>query len=271
MMSTLEQDRALHRGSWSRPQEKDDSSNGVNVGATERVVTAMIGGALAATGLSLAGQRRTPGAVLSGLALAGAGAAMLRRGATGHCAAYEALGVTQPGGKLSNPFTRGVKISASIVIDRPADEVYDFYRDFSNLPRIMSGIESIEKLDDAGVRTRWVVNTTPGHAGPSAEWVAVITAEEPGSRIAWESEEGALVTTRGEVRFIEQPHGRGTIVRSSAEYHPVGGVLAAALAKATGSDPRSQMQQDLRRLKAYLETSEVPTTEGQPRGNCAGR
>ncbi len=273
-MSTLTDSRStIDRGTRgdleSTGHERRRHDDAVNVGPGERMMTAVMGGALALAGLTVAGQRRTPGAVLGGVVLAGAGAALLHRGATGYCPAYDAAGVGKDAGRLGNPFTRGVEATAAISIGRPRQDVYAFYRDFTNLPRVMSGIEKVEKLDEDGRRTRWVVNTTPGHVGPSVEWVAVVTDDQPGTRIAWESEEGAVVTTRGHVDFIEEPAGRGTLVRAYAEYKPLGGVLAVALAKATGSNPRGQMQQDLRRLKAYLETGEVPTTEGQPRGNCS--
>src|SRR2546422_7862352 len=57
----------------------------VNVGSIERLASALAGGALAIYGL----RRRSIG----GLALSIAGAALLHRGSTGHCNAYDALGI----------------------------------------------------------------------------------------------------------------------------------------------------------------------------------
>jgi len=58
----------------------------VNVGETERVVSAVCGGMLAAFGLS-----RTS---LLGLSLLAAGAALIYRGLSGHCPVYGSLGVS---------------------------------------------------------------------------------------------------------------------------------------------------------------------------------
>jgi hypothetical protein len=42
------------------------------------------------------------------------------------------------------------------------------------------------------------------------------------------------------------------------------------LAKLLGKDPNFMMRQDLRRLKALIETGEIPTVEGQSHGPRSG-
>ncbi|MDQ3255433.1 MAG: DUF2892 domain-containing protein [Acidobacteriota bacterium] len=64
---------------------KREDQNGINVGETERLASAVGGGALALYGLS----PRSWG----GLALAILGGSLLYRGTTGHCSTYSALGV----------------------------------------------------------------------------------------------------------------------------------------------------------------------------------
>lgn len=61
------------------------STGAVNVGKTERTVSAVGGAALAGVGLARGG--------LWGLALAAVGGALVYRGATGHCSCYAAAGV----------------------------------------------------------------------------------------------------------------------------------------------------------------------------------
>jgi uncharacterized membrane protein len=61
------------------------SGGQINVGQTERTVSAVGGALLAGLGLSHGG--------LSGLALAAVGGALVYRGATGHCSVYAATGV----------------------------------------------------------------------------------------------------------------------------------------------------------------------------------
>jgi len=43
-------------------------------------------------------------------------------------------------------------------------------------------------------------------------------------------------------------------------------VIGDALVKILGKDPNFLMRQDLRRLKALIETGEIPTIEGQSHG-----
>jgi hypothetical protein len=71
------------RGS-SSAERQNRSAARVNVGDAERWVSAIGGGALALYGL-----RRS----LGGLALAVGGGMLLYRGVTGHCAAYQSLGM----------------------------------------------------------------------------------------------------------------------------------------------------------------------------------
>src|SRR4051812_10879779 len=90
----------------TRQAGRDGQPHGfVNVGRTERQVSAIAGGALALFGLS----RRS----LPGLLLAGLGGAMVYRGVSGHCHAYEALGVDTNHDAPPEPeefFKRGVHV-----------------------------------------------------------------------------------------------------------------------------------------------------------------
>jgi uncharacterized membrane protein len=55
-------------------------------------------------------------------------------------------------------------------------------------------------------------------------------------------------------------------VRVRLQYDPPAGRLGAAVAWLLGNEPSQQIREDLRRFKQLLETGEVPTTKGQPRG-----
>lgn len=60
------------------------------------------------------------------------------------------------------------------------------------------------------------------------------------------------------------PH--GTEVRVRLPYQPLGGRVGAAVAWAFGRNRSTQLRQTLRRFKQLVEAGEVPTIEGQPRG-----
>lgn len=230
----------------------------VNITQAERIVSAIGGGLLAAAAL----KRRSPASI----ALALIGGDLLRRGITGHSFAYQALGLRtagkgQGGATTSVPYELGLRVDKSITIARPPREVYAFWKDLNNLARFMKNVESVTQLD--ANRSHWVVK---GPGGRKIEWDAVIHNEIEGEMIAWRTVEGAAVQHAGSVWFREAPAGRGTEVKVEMQYNPPAGMLGAAVASLWGKDPGHQIQEDLHRLKQLMETGEIPTTQGQPRG-----
>jgi uncharacterized membrane protein len=141
-------------------------------------------------------------------------------------------------------------------INRTPEEVYRFWRDFQNLPRFMSHLESVQVIDEK--RSHWVAKAP---AGMTVEWDAEIVEDRPNQLIAWRSLEGADVDNSGTVRFDRAPGDRGTEVRVEVEYNPPGGALGAGIAKLFGEAPEQQIKGDLRRLKQVLEIGEVVHSE----------
>ena len=157
--------------------------------------------------------------------------------------------------QLSNG-THGIHAKGTCVVNRPLEEVYNFWRNFQNFPRFMRHLESVEDLGDG--RSHWVAK---GPAGIKAEWEATIVADVPGEVITWRSLENSSVDNAGAVRFEQAAGGRGTIVRVNFEYNPVGGVIGAAVAKLFGEEPSQQLDDDLRRFKQVLEVGEVVVSD----------
>jgi uncharacterized membrane protein len=158
-------------------------------------------------------------------------------------------------------YGRGIRVEKSITINREPAQIYEFWRNLENLPRFMDHLESVTAYDDK--RSHWVAT---GPAGKSVEWDAEIINEVPNELIGWRSLEDSEVDNAGSVQFRRAAGGRGTEVRVTMRYDPPGGALGAVVAKLFGEEPSQQVEGDLRRLKALLETGEVPTTEGQPTG-----
>ena len=145
-------------------------------------------------------------------------------------------------------------IASVVTIAKPAQELYDFWRDFSNLTQVMENIERIDVADRN--RSTWVVKA-PG--GRTVEWEAVVTEDQPGKLIAWESVEGADVRNSGRVEFHEVAD-RGTVVRAVIAYDPPGGPIAQFFAKLFQREPALQSRRDLRRFKQFMETGEISTS-----------
>ena len=149
-----------------------------------------------------------------------------------------------------------IRMSKSVIVNRSIEEVYQFWRDFQNLPRFMYYLESVEVLDDN--RSHWKAK---GPAGTTFEWDAEITDERRNESISWRSLEGADVENSGTVRFERAPGGRGTLVRVELEYAPPAGAVGAAIAKLFGKEPGQEIGEDLRRFKQIIETGDVTKSD----------
>jgi uncharacterized membrane protein len=245
-------DTLSHSDNWNNLRRRFGAgSTGVNVGGTERLLSAAAGAAI----LSLALRRRALRGLLMPL-----GGGLLARAVTGRCAVNSAIGrnSARAGGRRSPVASvergEGIKVERSIVVDRPAAELYGYWRDFENLPRFMEHLESVLVLDDR--RSRW---TAKGPAGRNVEWEAEIHSEIPGERIAWRSLPNADVDNAGSVHFRDLGNGR-TEVRVVLSYAPPAGRLGAAIAKLFGEEPSQQVAEDLRRFKQVMEAGEVAST-----------
>jgi len=232
----------------------------INVGALERVVSGVGGGALAAAGVRVL-LKTNPWA---GALMMLVGGNMVRRGVSGRCAVYKALGFHHEDASFSsNPLTREVSVYHSVTIDRPANELYQWWRDFANLPKVMPHLKRVEVFDNT--HSHWVM------AGPGEsefEWDSVVTGDVPNQMIAWSSEGDSSVRTRGTIWFVRATGDRGTVVRVEMRTHLPGGIIGAAVAKVTGHDPVQQTRENLRMFKQLMEAGEFATTQNQPHGAC---
>jgi uncharacterized membrane protein len=251
---------------------------GRNVGNAERWASIAGGAALA-----LLGARRRGG---SGVAMAVLGAELIRRGATGHCMVYEAVGYStteddvandaRSGGEMrevhagtagttgGSPSSRtdvtgaratvnarkAVKIERSVVVQRSAAELYRYWRDPRNMPEVMQLVDAVEPIDDT--HARWFA-TAPG--GRRIEWVAEIINDLPNELIAWKSADDADVANAGSVHFRQAPGG-GTEVRLVMDYEPPFGRAGYVLARLLRRDPDVMLQEDLARFKVAMESGQ---------------
>jgi uncharacterized membrane protein len=214
-----------------------------NVGSWERVASGFAGAMLACVGL----RRRS----LSGFALAAIGGSLLYRAATGHCSLYGKLGVSTAKGD-GYGVSGGIKVEKSLIINRPAGELYDFWRKLENLPKFMTHLKSVRTLGDN--YSHWVAQ---GPAGIDVEWGAEIINDAPGEVIAWQSLPESDVRSAGSVRFEENPDGGGTLVKVVLQYLPIGGHLGAALANMFAESPEAAIEQELKRFKQLMEKGAI--------------
>lgn len=189
------------------------------------------------------------GGFIGRLILAGIGAGLLVQGLQG----LQTSPTSGIGRRKIKP-ARAVKIHASVIVHRPPEELFRYWRQFENLPRFMDEIQTVEMLSPT--RSRWIM-TVPAMenvSGPSTiEWEAEIINEKEDELIGWRSLGHSDVEHAGSVQFKSLNEGKATEVRVTLQYSPVGGLIGVGILRMLGEDPQVKIQQNLRRFKELME------------------
>ncbi len=95
-------------------------------------------------------------------------------------------------GDQSNGASRDTRVVRTIMLDKPIEDAYAFWRNFQNLPRIMDYLESVRYTGDR--RTHWIAK---GPVGAQVEWDAETIIDTPNAMIGWRSVEGSAFDNSG--------------------------------------------------------------------------
>lgn len=194
-----------------------------------RVIMGATGGALLIN--ALAGRRSALG-FLGGIG----GAALIAR-SSANMPIDRLVGVRRP----------AVELQKCIDVAAPVEQVFETFSQLERFPEFMTHVHEVRVRGDG--TSQWTVE---GPAGRTISWEAVTTRLEPNRLIAWRTLPGSAVEHAGLLRF-EQKQG-GTRVLVTMNYTPPGGALGHAIARLFGADPKSELNDDLMRMKVFLET-----------------
>jgi uncharacterized membrane protein len=142
-------------------------------------------------------------------------------------------------------------VEKTIRIAAPVEQVFAYWRNLENFPQWMSHVREVRYI--GGDRYHWSVD---GPAGVPVEWDSELLNVIDNREMTWRSVDGAAVSHTGRVRF--ERDGDATRVHVQLRYAPIGGLIGHAIAKAFGVDPKSEMDDDLQRLKSLVETGRLP-------------
>ena len=129
----------------------------------------------------------------------------------------------------------------------PVERVFETLSHYERFPQLLSHVRDIFLREDGS--SHWSV---AGPGGRIIEWNAVTTRSEPGRLLAWRALPGSQVEHSGVIRF-EPADGGGTRIRATTSYRQPGGPLGRLITRLLDADPRSRLEQDLARLKVFLE------------------
>jgi uncharacterized membrane protein len=144
-------------------------------------------------------------------------------------------------------------VGRTVTVNKPKQELYQVWRDFTRFPEFMDNVREIVKIDEK--RSEWTIEAP---MGATVKVKTRIVEDVPGTTIAWVSEEDSQIETAGRVEFADAAPGRGTFVRLVMRYTPPAGTLGRMVAKVMQREPQVQARRDLRRFKQLMETGEIP-------------
>lgn len=142
-----------------------------------------------------------------------------------------------------------IDVKTSVIIKRPKEELYAYWRNLENLPDFMSHLKTVNEIDEK--RSVWVAEG-PGGLG-KIEWEAEITWEQENSILAWRSLPDSEIENSGEVRFEPIGKGKKTLVETTITYRPPAGQAGGVAAKLLNPAFKKVLENDLNEFKNIME------------------
>lgn len=166
-----------------------------------------------------------------------------------------------PNRSVLNNLTEQKHRPPSVTIGLSPPEVFAFVRDFTNYPKFMRG------LKDVTVMSETVAHFAFDHEGSVDGCDVEKLSEHANQSVLWKTVGTSSVDHTGAFAIEAAPGRRGTVVTLKMNFEDTRpGKVRGMIRYFLGRDPKSEAYINLRRLKAYLETGEVPTIQGQPSG-----
>ncbi|MES2485525.1 MAG: SRPBCC family protein [Bacteroidota bacterium] len=175
---------------------------------------------------------------------------MIYRGVKGFLKDYDTGNLM---GKPAKHTNSNINIHGRLIVKRPINEVYNFWRHLGNLPLFMDHLEGVTVLSDT--LSEWKVRL-PG-LGNEISWKAEIVAEEPHRFIGWRSLPGGIIKHAGKVEFKDAGE-LGTLVHIVFSYQAPLGHTGEEIARVLNPVFEKMVRKDVMGFKRYMETG---TTE----------
>lgn len=175
------------------------------------------------------------------------GTYLLLRGVTGFCLAYDRLGK-----KEVDDHTQNINIRTSMIVSRPRDQVYAFWRRLQNLPLFMTHLKTVKIVDD--IHSEWTA-ALAGDVG-TVSWKSEIVKDDPGYTLSWHSLPGSTVNNAGKITFSDAGEA-GTQVDIVISYHAPLGMVGEKTARLLNPMFERMVEEDVHNFKRYLEGQEA--------------
>ena len=222
----------------------------LHIPQNDRNLTLAGGGLLTLIGVAFGLAKRNP----IGALLAAIGGALIYRSVTGRSEVYylmasKASTMPEPDRAVTLPEQEQRQhVTAVITINYPAEKLYPIWRDFQQVPRILSSIESVTVVDR--INSHWTAKPVDGF---KMSWDVEIISEVLNKAIRWQSVGDAQIANAGSVHFRPALTGGATEMRVTLEYAVPEQETGVNVARWLGAEADNHLQDDLERFKANVE------------------
>ena len=164
---------------------------------------------------------------------------------------------------LPQETSRGRVVSHSVqTIRATPEQVYDLYARPEMLPHWQEGVLSV--TPSGKNQMKWIFRA-PG-TNETIQWTAEVVEADRGRRHVSRIVDGPFKGTTDTLLLDVNPVGRGTTVTMISDMVLPGGALSNFAAGLVSRSPERLVVENLRHLKEFMETGEIPTVDGQPNG-----
>jgi uncharacterized membrane protein len=157
---------------------------------------------------------------------------------------------------------RAIDIHKTMDIAAPVARVAEVWSGFERFPEFLSRVTEVRRTR-APHQWHW---TILGPAGVPLQFDAIVTEFIPDAAIAWRTTRSSAIRHAGLVRFDPAPGG-STRVTVRMSYHPPGGAIGHSAAALVGADLKQLLDEELLRMKTYIETGRPPHDAAQRSGD----
>jgi uncharacterized membrane protein len=144
-----------------------------------------------------------------------------------------------------------ISIQKEIFIECSPKEIFNYWRNFDNLPQILDFLENMLVLDQT--HSRWTAKIY-SDMDEKEIWDVEITRERKSSLIEWHSEQNPDLLHEGAVRFASVNSGTKLQLNLRFFFPP----LHDSHPDMLGNDFENRIEEDLRRFKLAVEAGEFP-------------
>lgn len=208
-----------------------------NISKAERVISALGGCYLLYD--SLKRKKSIPEVAAAGL--------MVFRGVSGYCPATGAIDYFSE--KRHKSHNSNINVHSRLLVNKPINEVYDFWRNLSNLPLFMDHLDEVREISE--VHSEWKAKLPGGFK--TLSWKAQIVGEEPYRYIGWSSMPSSSVRHSGKVEFKDAGE-LGTLIHIVFSYTAPLGDAGEEIAKLLSPVFENMVRKDVLGFKRYMET-----------------